>query len=163
MAQTNVRAATAADKELFKNLFNVYHSELGLYCSEFQDVDGNGYFDNHYVDQYFSDDKSLLPLVIEHDNRIGGVAVVSIPPYCAPGCDFCLQEFFIVGYYRGTGVAEAAARAIFGLFGGRFCAATLSNNDHAVDFLRRVFTPFGGTESPYGEGFLMFEANVFGN
>lgn len=160
MAQTSVRPATAADKELFKNLFNAYHCELGLYCSEFQDVDNNGYFDNHYVDQYFSDDKSLLPLVIEYDERTVGIAVVSIPPYCAPGCDFCLQEFFVVGYYRGSGVAEAAARRIFELFGGRFCAATLSNNEHAIDFLRRVFSPFNATEGPYGEGFLMFEADV---
>lgn len=160
MANTKVRVATAQDKELFKNLFNMYHNELGLYCTEFQDVDGNGYFDSHYSEAYFSGDKFLMPMVIEHDERIVGFAVVSIPPYCAPNCDFCLQEFFIVGYYRGSGVSVNAMKEIFNLFKGRFCAATLKNNDRAIDFLRKSFGEYAYEEKPYGEGFLLFEANV---
>jgi predicted acetyltransferase len=160
MASTTVRVATAADKELYKNLFNIYHNELGIYCSEFQDVDNNGYFDNHYVEQYFSGNNALMPMVIEYDERIVGFAVVSIPPFCAPGCDFCLQELFVVGYYRGSGVATAAVNEIFNLFHGRFCAASLSNNERALTFLRNAFAPFGGEEKPFGEAFVMFEATV---
>ena len=160
MEKTTVRVATAQDKELLKNLFNMYHCELGLYCSEFQDVDANGYFDNHYVEVFFSDNKALMPLIIEYDNRTVGFAIVAIPPYCAPGCEFCLQDIFIVGYYRGSGVSVNAVKEIFNLFKGRFCAVSLSNNDRAIEFLRKAFGEYEYEEKPYGEAFLLFEANV---
>ena len=160
MGKTEIRVATAGDKELLKNLINMYQNELGLYCPEYQDVDDNGYFDNHFTDVYFSGDKSIMPLVITWDGRNVGLAVISIPPYVAEGCDFCLQEIFIVGYYRGKGVAMEALQEIFKLFKGRYCTASMNNNGRALAFLRKAFAPYGVEESPFGERFTLFTASV---
>lgn len=155
--EIQIRVARAGDKELFKNLLNAYHNELGIYCSEFQDVDDNGYFDVHAADAYFSNDKSVLPFIITADDRNIGFAVVTIPPYTYDGSDFCLQEFFIVGFYRGKGVAELAAKKIISLFPGRFCAAALKNDSHATNFLRNTFSHFNGTEKDFDQNFILFE------
>ena len=155
--EVTLRVARSGDKTLFQNLLNLYHNELGLYCGEFQDVDENGYFDNHSVEAYFSGDKSVLPFIILCDERIIGFAVVTVPPYCYGNNDFCLQEFFIVGYYRGKGVAEAAARNLISLFPGKFCAATLKNNDHSIEFLRKTFASFNGKEAEFEKDFILFE------
>lgn len=160
MKQIKVRVATEADKTLYKNLVNIYHNELGLYCAEFQDVDDNGYFDNHYVDSYFCGDKAVMPLIITADGATVGFAVVTVSPYCIEGCDFCIQEFFLVGYYRGTGAAKAAAEEIFSLFKGRYCAAVLSNNDRAIEFFRSIFEDKNMSESAYAGNFVLFEAEI---
>lgn len=154
-----VRVATEADKELYKNLVNMYHNELGLYCSEFQDVDNNGYFDNHYIESYFSGDKSVMPLVITVDDRTVGFAVLTVPPYCIDDCDFCVQEFFIVGYYRGTGVSIEAMEQIFALFKGKYCTAVLSNNDRGIEFFRKAFHR-NIVEMPYAGNFILFETTI---
>lgn len=157
--EVSVRVAKQTDKELFKNLLNIYHNELGLYCGEFQDVDENGYFDNHAADAYFSGDKSILPLIILYDERVIGFAVVTVPPYSYGENDFCLQEFFIVGYYRGSGVSDIAVKQIVSLFQGKFCAAALKNNKYSVNFLRRVFSSFGGREKVFENDFILFEGD----
>lgn len=160
MKNIAVRIATEEDKELYKNFVNMYHNELGLYCSEFQDVDGNGYFDNHYVDSYFCGDKSVMPLVITADGANVGFTVLTVSPYCIEGCDFCIQEFFIVGYYRGTGVAQAAAESVFSLFKGRYCSAVLANNERAITFFRSIFEGKNLTENTYAENFILFQADI---
>ena len=160
MNAVTLRVAAEADRELYKNMFNMYHNELGLYCGEFQDVDGNGYYDAAFTDAYFRKDPSVMPLVIECDGRNVGFAVVTVSPYCPDGFDFCLQEFFIVGYYRGKGVSRAAAEGLFSLLKGSYIAAVPVKNDRALRFFRSVFTSRGGTEMPYGEEFVAFTANA---
>lgn len=139
---------------------NVWQSELGLYCGEFQDVDDNGYFDNHSADAYFSGDQAILPMVISYDGRNVGFAVLTTSPYCAEGCDYCFQEFYVVGYYRGSGVSYAAVQEIFKLLKGRHCAAVLKNNVRAIEFFRQAFKDYSIEEQEYAGNFVLLTADV---
>ncbi|MBP5193815.1 MAG: GNAT family N-acetyltransferase [Clostridia bacterium] len=159
MLSVKLRIATEDDRSLYKNLFNAYQNELGLYCSEYQDVDCNGYYDAAYTDAFFSGDKSLMPLVIECDERIVGFAVIAVSPYCPDEFDFCIQEFFVVGYYRGKGVADAALDGIFGAMKGKYVAAVLNKNQRAKDFFRRAFAPYSFSEREEN-GFTLFSADI---
>ena len=151
-----LRVASEEDKTLFKNLFNMYQNELGLYCAEFQDVDPNGYYDAASADWLFSSGGAVIPIVIECDERIAGFAVITLPPYCPENYDYCIQEFFVVGYYRGKGVAQAAAEALLGAVKGRYAAAVLNKNQRAKIFFSELFLRYGGTERPFGEEFTLF-------
>ena len=155
-----LRVASEKDRNLYKNMFNMYQNELGLYCGEFQDVDGNGYYDAASTDMFFCGDRSVMPLVIEYDGRNVGLAVVTVAPYCPEGYDFCIQEFFVVGYYRGKGIAEAAIRWLFGAMRGKYAAAVQEKNERAAEFFKAVFSSYGGKAEPYGNGFLLFTAET---
>ena len=155
----SLRVATEEDKSLYKNLFNAYQNELGLYCAEYQDVDCNGYYDAASTDVFFSGDKSLMPLVIECDGRVVGFAVIAVSPYCPEEYDFCVQEFFVVGYYRGKGVAQAALGGITGMLKGRYVAAVLNKNQRAKDFFRKAFGAYPHDEREE-DGFTFFSAEV---
>lgn len=153
--EVTLRVAREEDGTLYKNLFNIYQNELGMYCGEFQDVDSAGYFDEGYTQAFFKGDPSVIPLVIEYDGRIVGFAVVTAAPYCPEGYDFCMQELFVVGYYRGKGVAEAAVERLFSAVKGRYVAAVPENNGRAVGFFRKAFGA-DEKERPYGNGFILF-------
>ncbi len=160
MEKVSVRVATVADKELYKNLFNMYQNELGLYFGEYQDVDENGYFDNHSTEIFFSGDKSLMPLIITYDERIVGFIVVAAPPYVAEGCDFCIQEMFVVGYYRGKNIALSAIKALFELIKGKYCAAPPTANSRAVGFFRKAFNVGDFEECALDDNFTLFTTTV---
>ncbi len=160
MKDVQIRVASKSDENLFKNLFNMYYNELGMYCAEFQDVDENGYFDTHAAEPYFSGDGSIMPIVITYLDRTVGFAVLTVPPYTAEGCDFCIQEFFVVGYYRGKGVAKAAAQKLLSLFPGRYCAAVQNLNERGKGFFAAMLKEYGVQTSPYGEEFTLYTALV---
>ncbi len=151
-----LRVASAEDKTLYKNLFNIYQNELGLYCSEFQDVDALGYYDSRSTDVFFAGDEAIIPLIIDYCGRIVGFTVITLPPYCPDAFDYCIQEFFIVGYYRGKGVAQAAINAIFDLLNGNFVAAVQTKNVRACVFFGNAFKERGGTVQDYSDEFKLF-------
>ncbi len=159
-----MRVAKEKDKELFSNLLNMYYSELGLYSSEFQDVDARGYFDAHAADNFFDKNNSILPLIIvayddDGFDRIIGMAAVAGSPY--ESADFCWLELYVVGYYRGRGAAEAAVSSFMHSIPGRYIAAVQTANRRAAAFFRKVFSAFPVyNESMYNNGgeFLMFYA-----
>lgn len=157
-----VKIATEKDRELFKNLLNMYHSELGLYCAEFQDVDDNGYFDAHAADSFLSGDRSVMPIVITAEGRNVGLAVLTVEPYCPSGYEFCIQELYVVGYYRGKGVAEEALGRIFAILPGRYCAAVQKENGRAIKFFKKIAEEYFGayTEEEYEGEFILFGGDV---
>lgn len=78
----------------------------------------------------------LFPYLIRVDGTPAGFALVATPPYAPPGCDFYLNEFFILRTYRGTGMAKAAAIQVFNTHVGRW---ELQTNPTDSNILAQTF------------------------
>ena len=81
----NIRLATNKDKELYRNLFNMYHNDLAPYCDDLVEVDDEGYYDEQAVECYFTEDENILPYVIMNNNKVVGVIILTRPPYVKAG------------------------------------------------------------------------------
>jgi predicted acetyltransferase len=87
---------------------------------------------------WFADDSSH-PLVIMHNERPVGFALVSRPPVNRRNeIDFRLAEFFVTASARRLGVGANAATLIFSRFAGRWEVIEFLGNTGAVAFWRHV-------------------------
>lgn len=87
---------------------------------------------------WFADDSSH-PLVILHNDRPVGFALVSRPPVNRrTEIDFRLAEFFVTASARRLGVGANAATLIFSRFAGRWEVIEFLRNTGAVAFWRNV-------------------------
>jgi predicted acetyltransferase len=156
----NLRAANESDKELYKNLFNMYQNELSPYLSDlYSEVDENGYFDKDTVDCYFNDNENVFPFIITVNAKIAGCVVLSKPPYVKPGCNYCIQELFVLGLYRGKGVAEAACNYLMKKYKGKYCILVLKENIRAIKFWQKFISKNTViiSEEEYDEKSVAFE------
>jgi predicted acetyltransferase len=138
-----LRIAETNDKELYRNMFNMYQNDLSAYNNELSELDDNGYFDRETVECFFDGNKSVLPYVILKDNKIAGCVLFSKPPFVKPGCDYCIQELFVLGLYRGKGVAADACSKLFKEFKGRYCILVLKENQRAIKFWTKLINKNG--------------------
>jgi len=87
---------------------------------------------------WFADDSSH-PLVILHNSRPVGFALVSRPPVNRRNeIDFRLAEFFVTASARRLGIGASAATLIFSRFAGRWEVIEFLRNTAAVAFWRHV-------------------------
>lgn len=94
--------------------------------------------------RWFADDSSH-PLVILHEGRPVGFALVSRPPPRQRGeIDFHLAEFFVVAESRRRGIGRDAAMLIFNRFAGRWEITEFLSNRPALAFWRRVIAAYTG-------------------
>lgn len=99
---------------------------------------------------WFRDDRTT-PLVILHDGRAAGFALVQRTSPSASGRDasFRLTEFFIHRDHRRRGVGRAAAGLIFDRFEGEWLVTESTRHAGAIAFWRRVIA--GYTRGRYRE------------
>ena len=133
-----IKSAVEEDRELYRNMFNMYQNDLSAYFDDFYEVDKNGYYDYNTIDEYFVDDNSITPFIIEYEKRSVGVLVLTTSPYVKQGCDYCIQEFFLLGYYRGKGIAEQVCKELFNKFHGKYCILVLNKNKRAICFWEKI-------------------------
>jgi predicted acetyltransferase len=97
--------------------------------------------------RWFADDSSH-PLVILHDARQVGFALVSRPPQRQRDeIDYRLAEFYVVADARRRGIGRDAATLIFNRFAGRWEVTEFLSNRPAVAFWRNVITHYSGGKS----------------
>ena len=60
--------AQEKDKELYRNIFNMYQNELSQYSDEFQELDEKGYFCANTVDIYFENIEKEIKKCFEKAN-----------------------------------------------------------------------------------------------
>lgn len=130
--------AESENKEYYKNVFNIYQNELSLFLDDFDQLDNNGYFDCDTVDEYFQGNIAIIPFVVKSDDKNIGVLVLSKSPYVKKGCDYCIQEFFIIGSCRGKGIATEAINLLFMEYPGKYCFVVIKNNIRAIKFWDKV-------------------------
>lgn len=133
-----LRRAESCDIELFRNMFNLMHAELKQFTREIGDMDEQGYFDAHACDAYFAGEECAQGYVIMSDERICGIVTETSAPYVKPGCDYCLQEIYILPHMRGQGIGSGACKALFSAYPGRWCCIVLTNNVRGMKFAQDV-------------------------
>lgn len=133
----DLKLATDKDKELYRNLFNMYHNDLAPYCDDLVEVDDEGYYDKQGVECYFNEDENIIPFVITKNDKVIGVIVLTRPPYVKSGCDYCIQEFFILNSHRGKNVAEEVCKQLTEKYAGKYCLMVLNKNTRAINFWRK--------------------------
>jgi predicted acetyltransferase len=82
----------------------------------------------------------LFPYLICVDDTPAGFAIVATPPYALDGCDFYMNEFFMLRPFRGQGFAEAAAIQVFNHHAGMWRLQTSPTvvNHRAQSFWRKT-------------------------
>jgi len=99
--------------------------------------------------RWFADDSSH-PLVILHDNKPVGFALVSRPPRnLREKTDFRMAEFFIELRSRRIGIGREAAQMIFNRFDGNWEVTEFLYNRPAVTFWRSIVSQY--TNGQYRE------------
>ena len=91
--------------------------------------------------RWFADDSSY-PLVILHDNKPTGFALVSKPVMKTADVDYRLAEFYVDRASRRHGVGREAAELIFNRFDGRWEIVEMLRNQVAVSFWRAVVSAY---------------------
>lgn len=130
--------AQEKDKELYRNVFNMYQNELSQYFDEFKELDENGYFDASTVEVYFENNEAVFPYIVMNEGHIIGILVLSKHPYVKQGCDYCIQEFFLIGNSRGKGIADGILHELFTMYPGKYCFVVLNQNLRAMKFWNRI-------------------------
>lgn len=134
------------DKEILRNLFNLWHHDLSVMdCSLFPDVDSKGFYDYAAVEEYFENEiqDKLFAYFVRYNGALAGFCIISKPPYVKVGCDYCIQEFFITGNYREKGIGSETCKIVFSKHPGRYCLHTIDRNIKAKSFWLKLINLIG--------------------
>jgi len=142
VTRVQVLAATRDDKVTLENLVELYVYDFTEFTGA--DVNEDGRFGYAYLDQYWTE-PDRHPFLIRADDRLAGCALVR------SGRPNDMAEFFVMRKYRGHGVAQEAARALFAMFPGEWQVRELAANARATAFWRRAI-PYTFTEEENEQG-----------
>ncbi len=81
--------------------------------------------------------------LITADDQIAGFCLIDHYEI-APGIDWNMGQFFVLGPHTGRGVGRQAATAAFARFPGRWQVTQVPGNDPAIAFWRRVIDDYTG-------------------
>ena len=136
-----------SDKEVLRNLFNLYHHDLSIIDNSlFPTVDQRGFYDYTAIEEYFHNEflrDELFVYLIRYSGNIAGFCVISKAPYVKSGCDYCIQEFFITGNYRKKSLGSETCKFVFNKHPGRYCLQIIGNNIKAKSFWRKLINVVG--------------------
>lgn len=138
-----LRAAQRRDKALIRNIFNMYQNELSAYNEKLNYLDAQGYFDVNTVNDILPFGNGVYPYIITDDGRNAGIILITYAPYVLKGCDFCVQELFIIAKLRGGGAAGEAVRAALKGRTGRWCLSVYQKNLRARAFWDKFLRALG--------------------
>lgn len=133
----SIRPAEEKDRQLVKNIFNLYQDELSVYSNDFEFLDENGYFAPETVNEILPFGDGVFPYIIEENARPIGFVMATDQSYAPDGADFCLEELFLIRKKRGTGAAECAMKEIFKNRAGKWALEVYRENARAVSFWTR--------------------------
>ena len=147
MANIKLQIIEESDKELFRNLFNLYQHDLSMIADFlFPNVDARGFYDYETVEEFynFKDQDKLLMYLITVDDNIAGFCLLTKAPYVLKkDCDYCINEFFIIGSYRGKGIVYEICKVIFAQHPGRYSLEVIDANVRAMSFWKKLIVEVG--------------------
>lgn len=142
-----LREARRDDRELIKNIFNIYQNELSAYTDEFSRLDERGYFAPDASDDVLPFGGGVFPYIIYDEKGVIGFIMATSAPYAPNDADWCFQELFIVTPMRATGCALEAAKQVMQNRRGRWALDVYSKNIRALSFWRKLVKSIGATAS----------------
>jgi len=149
MTNIKLQIIGEGDREVFRNLFNLYQHDLSMIADFlFPTVDERGFYDYETIEEYFTSNElrqgKLFMYLITVDDNIAGFCLLTGAPYVIKtGCDYCINEFFIIGSYRKKGIAREACKVIFERHPGRYCFEVIDNNVRAKSFWKKLIAEIG--------------------
>ena len=132
-----VRPAEERDRQLVKNIFNLYQNELCIYSDDFDALDENGYFAPDTVSEILPFGDGVFPYIIEENARPVGFVMATDASYAPEGFDYCLEEIFLIRNRRKKGIASAAMKEITKSHPGKWTLEVYKENTPAVSFWMR--------------------------
>ncbi|MFF2092234.1 GNAT family N-acetyltransferase [Paenibacillus sp. NPDC058174] len=159
-----VRLTDKNDAYIIKNMYPLYLHDLsghyGLVPGHTPNKHGIYEDSDHYItlnDQYqvqniwWEHPNALFPYLIAADNRPAGFALIAAPPYCPPGADYFVNDFFMLQPFRGNGHAQIAITSLFQRFTGQWELYTNPSEKNGVgqSFWRRTVSHY--TKGNYEE------------
>ena len=132
-----VRPAEEHDRQLVKNIFNLYQNELCIYSDDFDALDENGFFAPDTVSEILPFGDGVFPYIIEENARPVGFVMATDASYAPEGFDYCLEEIFLIRNRRKKGIASAAMKEITKSRPGKWTLEVYKENTPAVSFWMR--------------------------
>ena len=126
-----VRPAEERDRQLVKNIFNLYQNELCIYSDDFDALDENGYFAPDTVSEILPFGDGVFPYIIEENARPVGFVMATDASYAPEGFDYCLEEIFLIRNRRKKGIASAAMKEITKSHPGKWTLEVYKENTPA--------------------------------
>jgi predicted acetyltransferase len=137
-----VRRASTAEKVVVRHLMQLYNHDFAEFDGN--DVGEDGLYAHAYdLDRYWTG-TTRHPFLVRVDGKLAGFALMEIEqkddgsPYCF------LAEFFIMKKYRGQGVGQAVAFALFDRYPGEWQVSQIERNLPAQVFWRKVIGRYTG-------------------
>ena len=151
-----LQSVAAADRQVVANLLQLYlhdFSEFAAVGTDHGEVLADGRFAYDWLDAYWQQD-GRFPFTLHADGRLAGFALVNRWSALDRPVEQSVAEFFVLRKYRRAGIGSAAARRLFGDFGGRWEVPVAWYNAPALAFWRRAIPPAadGPVEEVAGDG-----------
>ena len=168
MSHVEVRLSTPETAQVVKNLYPLYLHDLSPYNGaqpnpfgileddpQVQDLVAQGEVQNGW---WASLEKGIdFPHLIYADGKPIGFAMMAKGIATGSSADHTLEESFVLRSYRGTGIAQEAARQLFARFAGSWEMQILPRNLPTQAFWRKLIGGYSGMRefTRDSEGFAM--------
>lgn len=146
-----VKIASLDEKKIINNLYSCYLHDLSEFTDSIE-TDEYGQFIWDSADLYW-ENSSLHPFLIQYQNKAIGFLLLTEKPYVKEGCDYCIQEFFLLKRYRRQGFGRQILKEIFQSYKGAYCLLVLEKNLTALNFWRRFYKE---NNKEYEEGIIEY-------
>lgn len=148
MAVNNKVSLKSAEhhRNIIENLFRYYVYSLAQTGKWPCGADGNYGYPASLLDPHWSRDDHW-PYLIYHDDELAGFCLLRRYPYSPEIYD--IDQFFILGKFKGMGVGDEAFRQAVSARPGRWQTRVLIENIPALNFWRSVISAI--TQGQYQE------------
>jgi len=133
-----LRPVNENDANLIENLYNLYRNDLSDYCDDFQYLDGQGYFDKGISKEVLPFGEGVETYIIEDFGCPAGLVMVTDSSYALEGCDYCLQEMYLIRPARRKGLATKVMQQLLSQKQGRWCLSVYKRNLPAKTFWEKL-------------------------
>ncbi len=152
MTNISIQLCDYDNKFIINNIYPLYLYDL----EEIRNVYPNRYgvFEDDSIktleeqisifDIWWNREGILFPYLIIVDELPAGFVLVATPPYLVDDSDFMINEMFVMRQFRGKGVGEYAARAIFNKHLGNWMLFTTptDSNLKTINFWRKTLSNY---------------------
>jgi len=151
MQNTELILSAADDAHVIRNLWPLYQHDVSAFDQAMARPNRHGLFGvddaittlaelGENMGAWWREPGALFPYLIRVDGKPAGFNLIAARSRLpnGPDADFVVHEFFVLHAYRGTGVAEQAARLGFERHRGSWEIVTYPGHARAIAFWTRV-------------------------
>jgi predicted acetyltransferase len=136
-------AAGAGDRAFIQGLGRLYVYEIARAFGPDPEwaISPDWLYDAEDFGDYWQDGNHAF--LIHADSRVAGFCLIDRHEI-APGIDWNMGQFFVLGPYAGHGIGRRAAFQAFDRFLGLWQVTQIPGNDPAIAFWRRIIGDYTG-------------------